>query len=187
MPKVILYIATSQDGFIADKHGDVDWLNELNLCESTATSGASSSADNEDLGYSALIERISIILMGSRSYKQVLTFGEWPYVGKDSYIFTSQPLTSTRPDIFFVSDDVRTFLEKINKKVEKDIWLMGGAELIKSFAKEKLIDECIITIIPKILGEGIKLELPYDDFIMTQSTSKNNIVQQFFLRKQSLL
>lgn len=86
--KIILYIVTSLDGFIADKDGGVDWLPQ---------------EDPQDIfGYETLLSRISTIVMGSRSYKQILTFGEWAWADKQTYVFTSQDLTTARSDITFV-------------------------------------------------------------------------------------
>ena len=171
--KVILYIATSQDGFIADKDGGVDWLPHPN--------------DNEDFfGYKALMKRISVIVMGSRSYLQILNFGDWAWGDKTTYVFTLQPLKTARIDVFFVDEDIRSFMDKFKQqKSDQDIWLLGGANLSKSFAQEKLIDECIITVIPKILGEGIKLEIPLcEDFTLTQTKSCDlGIEQKLYVRR----
>lgn len=167
MTRVILYIATSTDGFIADKDGGVDWLPHP-------------TDDSDELGYQALMEKISIVVMGSKSYLQILGFGDWPWPGKLTYVFTGQDLTSERDDIFFVRQDVQHFMEPFGVE---NIWLLGGAALIESFAEKNLIDECVITIIPKTLGEGIKLQLPYEDFTLKQTKHcSNDIVQHIYER-----
>lgn len=79
MNKIILYIATSKDNFIADKNGSVDWL-----------PSPEDDAELEDVGYNNLMSRIDTILMGSRSYKQILSFGEWRWSDKKTYVFTSK-------------------------------------------------------------------------------------------------
>jgi len=168
MSKIILYIATSQDGFIADKDGGVAWLPHPE-------------DDTDVVGYGALIKRTSSIVMGSRSYQQILGFGDWAWSNKTTYVFTSQALTTTRPDIFFVHEGIKEFMNKTHKG---DIWLLGGAELVKSFAQDGLIEECIITIVPTVLGEGIPLELPYEDFDLVETkTVLEDIVQKKYLRK----
>lgn len=169
MSKVILYIATSQDGFIADKEGGVDWLPHAE-------------DPKDEVGYRALMDRISTIVMGSRSYHQILGFGDWAWGGKMTYVFTSQPLKTLRRDVCFVHDDVKNFMNKIKKG---DVWLLGGAELVKSFAQEGLIDECIVTIVPSVLGEGIPLILPYGDFDLAETkTVLDGIVQNKYMRKK---
>jgi dihydrofolate reductase len=124
---------------------------------------------------------ISTIVMGSKSYKQILGFSDWAWDNKQTYVFTSQPLTTKKDNIFFFHDDVKTFMKQLNPN--QDIWLLGGAELTKSFSKEHLIDEYIITITSDILTEGIKLEL-FDDnmtLIKTKSCS-GGMMQQFYAR-----
>ncbi len=91
MTKVILYIATSLDGFIADENGDVDWLPHP-------------SDENDEFGHRSFMKRISIIIMGSRSYQQILSFGDWTWGNKTTYVFTSKALTTDQSDIFFITN-----------------------------------------------------------------------------------
>lgn len=86
-----------------------------------------------------------------------------------------------------VHEDVGAFMSQLQSKEQhQNLWLLGGAELIKSFAVLSLIDECIITIIPTVLGEGIPLSLPYEDFELTQTKEcKAGIEQKIFERKKA--
>jgi dihydrofolate reductase len=172
MTKVILYIAISEDGFIADNEGGVDWLPHP-------------SEEYEDMGYQSLLDRISSIVMGSRSYQQILGFGDWAWADKQTYVFTRQPLETTNDNIHFVREDVGTFTRILaNNESEKDVWLLGGAELTKSFASQQMIDECIITIIPVKLGTGIKLDIPYEDFRLDSTKHfQDGIRQLHYLKK----
>ncbi len=174
-PKIILYIATSADGFIADRNGGVDWLPQ------------GDKSTDEEFGYTALMNRISTIIMGRHSYEQILCFGEWTWKDKTTYVFTSNPLTTNIPNISFVHEDVKTFFIDLKKqKINHNTWLLGGSKLITSFAKEKLIDECIITVVPINLGAGIKLELPYEDFTLVHSKEcRLGITQNFYIKKHS--
>lgn len=174
MNKVILYIATSMDGFIADINGGVDWL--------------PAEEDKDDIcGYKALMKRISIIIMGSKSYKQILGFGDWAWKDKHTYVFSSKPKMEYS-NIEFIQSDPKTFMDNLNeKKSNQDIWLLGGAELVKSFAVEKLIDECIIIIIPKYLNDGIKLELSMNEFdLISEKLCMDNIIQKTYKKKNLL-
>ena len=172
MTKVVLYIATSQDGFIADKQGGVDWLPHPDDA-------------SDEFGYKALIQRIALIVMGSHSYQQILGFGKWAWDDKQTYVFTSQDLTTNQPGVFFTHKNVKTFMQTLKEQQpHKDVWLLGGAKLIQSFAKEGLIDECINTVVPASLGEGIKLVLPYKDFSLVQTKPCSlGILQKFYVRK----
>jgi dihydrofolate reductase len=175
MNKIILYIATSLDGFIADINGGVDWLPH-----------PKDDAEIEAVGYKDLMERIDTILMGSRSYKQILSFGDWGWPDKHTYVFTSQQLETDKPYISITHDSPLEFMASLKeRKSDKDIWLLGGAELAQSFAQESLIDEIILTIVPQALGTGIPLGLSFEKFdLTTEKSLTDGMVQQIYLRKE---
>ncbi len=143
MLQVILYIAVSQDGFIADEQGGVDWLDKY-------------SNIGEDCGYKEFYDSIDALVFGKNTYEQVLTFGPWPYPKKVSYIFSDEQLIN-QANIQFVSGDIQHFLHSIEARGIKRLWLMGGAQLVESFYKIGCIDEYILTILPDRLGRGIAL------------------------------
>lgn len=140
--KIILYIATSLDGFIARKDGSVDWLSPYENGQ-------------EDYGYKDFLKKVEIVIMGNTTYKQVLTFGEFPYKGKDCYVLTRNKEKRIDANVTFVSKNAKDFISQLSDN--KNIWLVGGASIIDEFLKFDLIDEFIITIIPILLGEGIPL------------------------------
>lgn len=171
MNKVILYIATSLDDFIADSNGGVDWLPQQD--------------DPQDLtGYKALMKRISVIAMGSQSYNQILGFGKWAWSDKKTFVFTSQELEIPHPDIISLTTKTpKVLIEELRneKDLTGDIWLLGGSKLVKSFADEGLIDEYIVTIIPVNLGNGIKLDFDSRGFtLQSERTFMDGIVQKTF-------
>lgn len=129
--------------------------------------------------------RISIIVMGKRSYEQIIGFGDWAWKDKEIFVFTKQSMVSTQENIHFVNEGIKSFIDRLRNEGSKgDIWLLGGADLAKSFANEKLVDECIITIISTVLCDGIKLELPYEYFTINEiKTCMNRIVQQIYVLK----
>jgi dihydrofolate reductase len=140
MPTVVLYVATSLDGYIARGDGAVDWL---------FTDG--------EYGYSAFFEGIDALFMGSKTYGQVLTFGPWPYPGKPTWVFTRRTLKSGREDVVFVRGEPATVLDQLAGRGLDRIWLVGGAGLVASFRAAGLIDEYILSIHPILLGDGILL------------------------------
>ena len=177
MAHIVLYIATSRDGFIADKNGGVDWLP---LPET-----------GEDFGFDDFVASIDVIAQGSRTYEQSLSFIEsgivpdLPYQNKHMYVFTRHPMTTSRSDVTFISS-IEDFLNILTTNPSiKRVWLLGGAELIASFQEYDLIDECIITIIPIDLHEGIALPQSIYDTITEVETKhySQGIIEKRYLRK----
>ncbi|XP_055337731.1 uncharacterized protein YwjB-like [Paramacrobiotus metropolitanus] len=151
VPKVILYIATSKDGFIADKNGGVDWL------PPPPEDGAA-----EDFGYKDFYASVDALVMGRTTYEQILTFGPWPYPGKKSFVLTHQrelPKPTQSPDahVEFTSLRAPDLMTRLEKDGMRTVWLVGGVKVIEVFYDHGLIDEYVITVIPKTLGEGIAL------------------------------
>ena len=152
MAKVILYIATSLDDFIADQQGSINWLPHPDDPKDT-------------LDYHKLMHRISTIVIGRRSYERIINFGDWAWPNKRSYVFSSQVLSIDHNSIIGTQQSPHAWMKELKKQaIQNDIWLLGDAELAHSFAKEQLIDECIITAIPTTLGTNIKLNLPDNNF-----------------------
>lgn len=180
MAHIVLYIATSRDGFIADIHGGVDWLPQPVEGE-------------DDLGFKEFLASVDVIAQGSRTYVQSLTFIEagivpdLPYDGKHMYVFTRESMQTDRCDVTFVSS-IAEFLAILaaNPHIHR-VWLLGGAELIVSFQAEQLIDECVITIVPVDLKEGIALpKSVYDTICLVgEKQYSNGIVEKRYLRKAS--
>lgn len=137
MTKIILYIATSLDGFIARKNGSVDWLTKYE------NSG-------EDYGYKKFLESIGTVILGNTTYKEFKA----PYEDKKCFVF-SRTNTGQESNIVYVNDNVKEFIEGLPD--DGNIWLVGGANITKEFLANDLIDEFIITVIPIVLGEGISL------------------------------
>lgn len=145
-PRVKLYIACSLDGYIAREDGSIDWLTKYDNNPET------------DYGYSEFYSSIGTVLMGRKTYEQVLGFGNWLYAEKKTYVFTRQkePLRQEK-NVEFVSGNVGEFVRRLKESTNEDIWLVGGSQLIKVFLEEDLVDDMIIFIVPIILGGGIPL------------------------------
>lgn len=171
MAKVVLYIASSVDGYIADKDGGLGWLQPF---ENTT----------EDYGYQALLERVSVLVMGGTTYRTVQSFGEWAYPDHDSVIF-SRTLPLERPvehRATVMRENIPAVITQLKQTASKDIWLVGGAQIIRVCLDHRLIDEIILTLIPVILGQGIPLFEPHSIPIHTLTLEtcthyKNGCVQ----------
>lgn len=145
MGEIILYIASSLDGFIAREDGSVDWLGYFDDDET-----------EEDYGYQELFGKVDIVLIGRRTYEQILGFGEWPYEGKRCVVFTHEPLAYSDERVEFVSEPP-AFLRSASEDKSALTWLVGGADLATHLLNKGLIDEIILTILPIVLGNGIPL------------------------------
>jgi dihydrofolate reductase len=140
MRKVVLFIASSLDGYIAREDGGIDWL---------FTDG--------DYGYSEFYDSIDTILVGRRTYDQSLEFDEYPYKGgKKVYVFTREKRASDQ-NAEFISSDVAGFVSRLVQSPGKDIWLVGGADIASILLNADLVDEIILSIHPVVLGTGIPL------------------------------
>jgi dihydrofolate reductase len=145
MRKIKLYIATSIDGFIAQSDGDLDWLIEYPNPEKT------------DYGCKNLFESIDTVIIGNRAYYSILSMDvKWPYQGKKCYII-SHNADNSEHDIEYITKDVIEQISNLKMKTGKDIWLVGGGELVSMLLNHNLIDEMIMNCIPVILGHGIPL------------------------------
>lgn len=142
--KLFLYIAMSLDGFIARKDGNLDWLNQVQ------TAG-------EDYGYNAFIEQIDTIIMGRKTYEKVLTMVDvFPHEDKQCYIWTKE-LRNPKGNVVFYNGSLPELVKTLKAKEGKHIFCDGGAEVIHELLNSKLIDEMIISVIPILLGDGIRL------------------------------
>ncbi|MDA0525077.1 dihydrofolate reductase family protein [Methanococcoides alaskense] len=140
--KKILYIAMSLDGYIATKSGSVDWLIDI---------------PGYDF-YDTFIKDIGAVVMGRKSYEMILSFGiEWPYKFARSYVLTHSNKFEDTDLVKFTNIPVKELVEELSSETEKDIWVLGGGEVVREFLESKLIDEIIIGVMPILLGEGIPL------------------------------
>jgi len=161
--KIILYIASSLDGFIARKNGSVEWLDKYNNT-------------GNDYGYNKFLESVDTIIVGNNTQQQF----PQKYNGKPCLVF-SRSIQGKDDNLTYVSGNIIEVLEKY-KPLGK-IWLVGGANLLGQFIQNNLIDEFIITVIPELLEDGIPL-FSDSDYLKKQKLtfSKNygNVVQMYY-------
>jgi dihydrofolate reductase len=148
--KIIVYITVSADGFIGRSDGSVDWL------ERPRPKG--------NYGMGAFYESIDTILWGRKTYDMALDFQKKGVAGTafdtrvKNYIFTRRVPESAAPaGVEFVSEPIKAFATRLREEKGKDVWIMGGAGIIASFLDAGEIDEFMIHVIPKFIGEGIPL------------------------------
>jgi len=171
-----VFIATSLDGYIADKNGGIEWLDSIPIPE------------NEDMGYVEFTKDIDALVMGRTTFETVLGFDvDWPY--KKPVFVLSHSLKeipeSHKDKAQLIQGALAEILEQIHKKGYHQLYIDGGIT-IQSFLKEDLIDEMIITIFPVLLGGGAPLfsKLPKAlEFDLVESKVYfNKLIQQHFRR-----
>lgn len=142
--KVIVYIATSLDGYIATEDDSLDWLFKIE--------------GEGDNGYSEFYDSIDTIILGRRTYEWIMRVEKeiFPYKNKKCYVFTKSRYESN-DNVEFVNDDIVEFIDVLQNTDGKNIWVVGGGDLLYYFVKENLVDEFIINIAPTIIGTGIPL------------------------------
>jgi dihydrofolate reductase len=151
--KIIVYIATSADGYIARPDGDIEWLNRR--------------PRTVDYGINAFYSTIDTILWGRKTYDWALAYykkkgtkGGMFDTKLANYVFSRKPPKRAAPGVEFVSEPVKTFAHHLRTTPGKNIWMMGGGELIASFLDADEINEFDIHVIPTFIGEGIPLIAP---------------------------
>jgi dihydrofolate reductase len=151
--KIIVYIATSADGFIARPDGSVDWLDRP--------------SPKGNYGMGAFYKSIDTILWGRKTCDTAHDFQKKGVPGSafdtkvKNYVFTrSLPQSPAPAGVKFVREPIKAFATRLRKKKGKDIWMMGGAGIIASFLDEGEIDSFMIHVIPTFIGEGIPLIAP---------------------------
>lgn len=177
-PKNSVYIATSLDGFIADKKGGLDWLESV------------PNPEQNDMGYPAFMERIDALVMGRNTFETVLGFDvPWPY---EKPVFVLSNRLEKIPDshqgkAHLIKGSLASVLKQIHEKGYKRLYIDGG-KTIQEFLKQDLIDEMIITTFPILLGGGTplfgELAKPLDFELISNQNLLGQLTQRHFIRKR---
>jgi dihydrofolate reductase len=141
--KIIVNLATSADGYIARPDGDIEWLTNRAVPKGF-------------YGLNDFERSIDTKLLGRKTYDLSLQLGA-KFDGKTRhYVFSRSPTLKPVPSgVEFVTEPINIFVNRMLEREGKNIWLMGGGEIIAAFLDANAIDEFIITIIPTFIGEGI--------------------------------
>lgn len=174
-----VYIATSLDGYIADRNDGIQWLDEI------------PNPTQDDMGYFQFMEGVDAIVMGRNTFDKVLSFDvPWPY--KIPVFVLSKTLKAVPPklqnhQIQLISGTVKEVLNQIHHQGYTQLYIDGG-NVIQQFLKEDCIDEMIITTIPVLLGGGAPLfgELTQAQWFQCIESNIHceTIVQNRFIRNQ---
>ncbi|HJU43617.1 MAG TPA: dihydrofolate reductase family protein [Vicinamibacterales bacterium] len=150
--KVIAYLAASADGYIARPDGDVEWLNRR--------------PHKYDYGMKQFYSSIDTILLGRKTYDWAVNY--YKKIGKPPefdakvphIVFSRKRPRNPAKGVEFVNTPVKTFMRKLRAQPGKNIWMMGGGQLIASFLDAGELDEFDIHVIPTLIGKGIPIIAP---------------------------
>ena len=143
MARIRFYVATSLDGFIADREGSVDWLAPY---------------DARLYGYDNFLAEIGALIMGRRTYEVINAIGEeWPYAGKPVYVLTSQSLGNVPRGVMPTSHGLAGAVQLAGEATRNDIWIVGGAVTMQAALDDDLVDLIEMYLVPVLLGSGLSL------------------------------
>lgn len=169
-----IFIATSIDGYIADKNGGLDWLHSV------------PNPNNDDMGFIDFMNSVDALIMGRTTFETVLAFDvDWPYT-KPVFVLSNRlkEIPETHQEkAFLVNGNLKQVLHQVHNQGFHNLYVDGGTT-ISNFLKEDLIDEMIISTIPVLLGGGAQLfsDLPKQiNFkLVATKTYLNEIVQRHY-------
>ena len=142
---VIVHLAASADGFIARPDGDLEWL-------------TSRPAPEGFYGLNRFTKSIDTKVLGRKTYEASVRLGAKFDTKRRTIVFSRKGRPADAPaGVEFVSGDIGAFVSHLRSQPGKDIWLMGGGDLIASFLDEHAIDEFVVSVVPVLIGDGIPL------------------------------
>ncbi len=143
--KIIVNIATSADGYVARSDGNLDWLTKR-------------PAPKGFYGLPEFERSTDAKILGRKTFDRSVQVGARFGANAVHYVFSRHPPPASVPaGVHFVTESIGVFAERLRTQAGKNVWVMGGGEIIGSFLDENAIDEFIITIVPTFIGEGIPL------------------------------
>jgi dihydrofolate reductase len=142
--KLIVYIAMSLDGYIAKPNDDLSFLSLVQM-------------EGEDYGYENFISTVDTVIMGRKTYDWVMKqVPRFPHEDKETYILSRQAKPGLG-NLQYYSGSIKNLVDRLKHQSGKNIFVDGGAEIVNLLLQEQLIDEWIISVIPILLGEGVRL------------------------------
>ncbi len=164
----------SLDGYIARPDDDISWLEAVEK-------------EGEDYGYSKFTAKVDTVILGRRTYEKVLSMGiGFPHANKECYIITRKPQAPIGK-LKFYTGDLKVLIKDLKAQEGGTIFCDGGAQVASMLLHDRLVDEFIISVIPILLGDGIRLfkaGLPEQQLQLLNATNYDTgLVQLHYKRK----
>jgi dihydrofolate reductase len=166
--KVVVFIASSLDGYIATEDESLEWLFKVE--------------GEGDNGYSEFYQTVDTVIMGRRTYDWIIKHEptNFPYQNKECFVFSTNRNQDSEHVQFIQTANIEEFIEKLKNRAGKNIWIVGGGELLHHFLKNNLIDELILTLAPTLIGKGIPLFRERDselELVLKRTRTFNQFVE----------
>jgi dihydrofolate reductase len=173
---VILHIAMSLDGYIAKDEDNLDFLSVVDT-------------PGEDYGYTDFQKNVDTLIWGRKTYDKVLSFGiDFPHKDKKCYVL-SKSRSGRDENVEFYNGDVKELIAELRQSEGKSIYCDGGGQVVAELLKHALIDRLIISIIPHLVGTGVRLfqdNLPEQALKLTRSvTYPSGLVQVWYEKRDT--
>jgi dihydrofolate reductase len=147
--KITIHMVASLDGYIAKKDNSIDWMNSSDSYEK----GVAGENPEE------FLKTIDCYVMGARTYEHArelsVEYG-WAYGDTPVVVLTHENRPAVRDSVEFYSGDLRQLVNDRLKPKYRSIWMVGGAALVRDCIRLNLADEIRITVVPVILGDGLR-------------------------------
>ncbi len=140
---VISYIAMSLDGYIAGPGDDISFLSMVEK-------------EGEDYGYADFMKTVDTIFLGRRTYDKVKETG-FGYPGDKEVYIISHDTGFGDKALKYYSGPLKSLISDLRNRQGRNIYCDGGSEVLNQLLQDDLIDEFFISVIPVILGDGIRL------------------------------
>lgn len=161
----------SLDGFIAKDDDNIDFLSKVEV-------------PGEDYGYEDFQRNVDTLIWGRKTYDKLLSFGiPFPHKNKKCYVL-SKTLSGKNEDVEFYGGSLTELITALKRKEGKHIYCDGGGEVVFSLLKEKLINKMVVSVIPYLVGHGVRLfkdGRPEQDIELTKSIAyPSGLVQLWY-------
>jgi dihydrofolate reductase len=181
--KVTVHMVSSLDGYIAKKDNSISWFETSDNYEKGVNVTEQEAAE--------FLKTIDCYVMGSRTYEHALELSKsygWVYGDVPAIVLTHRKLSVDRPNIELYTGDLDKLVNERLKPNYKNVWLVGGAKLVKDFIRLNLADEIRQSILPIILGDGIPFfdQIGYEHplHLLGVTAYKNGVVElRYEIRK----
>ena len=172
MRKVVASLGISIDGYIARPDGSVDFL-----------------FMPKDFSMAPFLSTIDTAIMGRKSWEAAMQMGGLFGTSEmTNYVLSRTEPPGDRQGVTFTNQSPDALVRVLRERSGKNIWLMGGGEVVRDFLKADLIDELYLGVVPVLLGKGIPLfpaDFPQRDFKLVESkTYSKGLVTLIYQRSR---